>query len=341
MASFQYEALKMSDRTKVNGLITATSEKEARELLREQELIPTKLRAISDKLAAGGKSNPLAGLVQMFTGVGAKERIAFTRNIGMMIRSGIPLTEALMYFETYVKNRQFRGIVGRIRSDIMGGMSFSQALARHKKLFNDVYVNVAPYIGRALRENSGLRVFVGQGYYEFLDSVFATGEPSIESAADAIEHGATLVVNSTTKYLTGNGTVTGGVVVDSGQFDWMASDKFPSLTAPNPSYPGAVLTDVLPEGTTFVSASNGGRPLGMSVSMCKPPRSARSRQGRRERATGSRARSRLASSGRRTRSRRLSRSRSSIVLVMRSSWYATMTSTSPASRRTCGARARR
>ncbi|MEN8832666.1 PLP-dependent transferase, partial [Pacificibacter sp.] len=41
------------------------------------------------------------------------------------------------------------------------------------------------------------------------------------------EHGATLVVHSTTKYMTGNGTVTGGCVVDSGTFDWMASDKFP------------------------------------------------------------------------------------------------------------------
>ena len=48
-----------------------------------------------------------------------------------------------------------------------------------------------------------------------------------------IEHGATLVVNSTTKFLTGNGTVTGGCVVDSGKFDWSASDKFPSLSAPN------------------------------------------------------------------------------------------------------------
>ena len=53
-----------------------------------------------------------------------------------------------------------------------------------------------------------------------------------------IEHGATLVVNSTTKFLTGNGTVTGGCVVDSGKFDWSASDKFPSLSAPEPAYHG-------------------------------------------------------------------------------------------------------
>ncbi len=53
-----------------------------------------------------------------------------------------------------------------------------------------------------------------------------------------IEMGATLVVHSTTKYLSGNGTVMGGAVVDSGTFDWSASDKFPSLSQPEPAYHG-------------------------------------------------------------------------------------------------------
>ncbi|MDJ0684979.1 MAG: O-acetylhomoserine aminocarboxypropyltransferase [Alphaproteobacteria bacterium] len=52
------------------------------------------------------------------------------------------------------------------------------------------------------------------------------------------EHGADLVVHSTTKFLSGNGTSIGGIVVDSGRFDWTASDKFPSLTRPAPEYHG-------------------------------------------------------------------------------------------------------
>lgn len=48
--------------------------------------------------------------------------------------------------------------------------------------------------------------------------------------------GATLVVHSATKYLTGNGTITGGILLDSGKFDWSANDKFPSLSQPDPSY---------------------------------------------------------------------------------------------------------
>ena len=60
-----------------------------------------------------------------------------------------------------------------------------------------------------------------------------------------IEHGADIVVHSTTKFLNGHGNSIGGIIVDSGKFDWTASDKFPSLTQPNPSYHGAVLSDAV------------------------------------------------------------------------------------------------
>ena len=53
-----------------------------------------------------------------------------------------------------------------------------------------------------------------------------------------IEYGADIVVHSATKFIGGHGTTIGGVIVDSGKFDWVASGKFPSLTEPNPSYHG-------------------------------------------------------------------------------------------------------
>ncbi len=81
-----------------------------------------------------------------------------------------------------------------------------------------------------------------------------------------IEHGATLVVHSATKYMTGNGTVTGGVVVDSGKFDWSASDKFPSLAAPEPAYHGLNFHSALgPMAFTFHSIAVGLRDLGMTM----------------------------------------------------------------------------
>ena len=57
--------------------------------------------------------------------------------------------------------------------------------------------------------------------------------------------GADIIVHSATKFLNGHGNSIGGLIVDSGKFDWKASDKFPTLTAPNPSYHGAVLADAV------------------------------------------------------------------------------------------------
>ena len=58
-----------------------------------------------------------------------------------------------------------------------------------------------------------------------------------------IEHGADVVVHSATKFIGGHGTVMGGVIIDSGKFDWAQNDKFPGLSKPNPSYHGVVFTE--------------------------------------------------------------------------------------------------
>lgn len=70
-----------------------------------------------------------------------------------------------------------------------------------------------------------------------IDSTFAT--PYLFRP---IEHGADIVVHSATKFIGGHGTTLGGVIVDSGNFDWEASGKFASLVEPNPSYHGVSFT---------------------------------------------------------------------------------------------------
>ncbi|MGN1246787.1 MAG: O-acetylhomoserine aminocarboxypropyltransferase/cysteine synthase family protein [Muribaculaceae bacterium] len=60
-----------------------------------------------------------------------------------------------------------------------------------------------------------------------------------------IEHGADIVVHSATKFLGGHGTTLGGVIIDSGNFDWKASGKFPQLTEPDASYHGIVFADAV------------------------------------------------------------------------------------------------
>jgi len=115
------------------------------------------------------------------------------------------------------------------------------------------------------------------GYITDLDAISAIADaaeiPLIVDNTSAtpylcrpIEHGATLVVHSTTKYLTGNGTVTGGCVVDSGTFDWSANDKFPSLSQPEQAYHGLKFHETFgPLAFTFHGIAIGLRDLGMTM----------------------------------------------------------------------------
>ena len=69
-----------------------------------------------------------------------------------------------------------------------------------------------------------------------------------------IEHGADIVVHSATKFIGGHGTALGGVIVDSGNFDWEASGKYPSITEPYPSYHGVVFSKAAGRAAYIVKA---------------------------------------------------------------------------------------
>ncbi len=69
-----------------------------------------------------------------------------------------------------------------------------------------------------------------------------------------IEHGADIVVHSATKFIGGHGSSLGGVIVDGGTFDWMASDKFPWMTEPNPSYHGVTFGTLPGAFATYIRA---------------------------------------------------------------------------------------
>ncbi|MBI10275.1 MAG: O-acetylhomoserine aminocarboxypropyltransferase [Rhodospirillaceae bacterium] len=81
------------------------------------------------------------------------------------------------------------------------------------------------------------------------------------------EHGADIVVHSTTKFLSGNGTAIGGMVVDSGTFDWMQNDKFPSLSKPAPEYHNLTFAETFGElSFTIYGHAIGLRDLGAAQS---------------------------------------------------------------------------
>ena len=71
-----------------------------------------------------------------------------------------------------------------------------------------------------------------------------------------IEHGADIVVHSATKFIGGHGTTLGGIIVESGRFNWAASGKYPNIAAPNPSYHGVSFYDAVGPAAfvTFIRA---------------------------------------------------------------------------------------
>ena len=73
------------------------------------------------------------------------------------------------------------------------------------------------------------------------------------------EHGADIIVHSTTKFLSGNGTAIGGMVVDSGNFNWMQNDKFPSMSQPAPEYHNLTFAETFGE----LSYSSYGHAIGL------------------------------------------------------------------------------
>lgn len=81
------------------------------------------------------------------------------------------------------------------------------------------------------------------------------------------EHGADIIVHSLTKFLGGHGNSLGGAIVDSGRFDWAASDKFGYLSKPNPSYHGKVFTEAFGPAAFIVACrALGLRDLGPALS---------------------------------------------------------------------------
>ncbi|MGI3212475.1 O-acetylhomoserine aminocarboxypropyltransferase/cysteine synthase family protein [Roseovarius tibetensis] len=158
---------------------------------------------------------------------------------------------------------------------------FSQTIKRFGWSATFVDIDDADAINAAIDENTRA-IFCESianpgGHIADLDAVAkladAAGLPLIVDNTSAtpylcrpIEHGATLVVHSMTKFLTGNGTVTGGVVVDSGNFDWSASGKFPSLSEPEPAYHGLKFHETFgPLAFTFHGIAVGLRDLGMTL----------------------------------------------------------------------------
>jgi type IV pilus assembly protein PilC len=132
MATFAYVGRSKSGAVK-KGELVAKSRDEAVDQLRKQSVVVTSLE---EKAAQEGFSFKLGG------GVSEKDLVVFTRQFGTMINAGLPLIQCLEILSNQSENAALRKSVGAIKVQVEGGSTFSDALRRHPKVFDDLYVNM-------------------------------------------------------------------------------------------------------------------------------------------------------------------------------------------------------
>ena len=120
---------------RVDGVLDVDREDDARELLHGQELIPyrlTQLRTLPS----------LSGLAPLVFKPKPKELVDFTRGISSLLRSGIPLREALAILRNENSGPGLKEVIKRIIEDIEGGARFSDAVAKHPSIFSSFYIRI-------------------------------------------------------------------------------------------------------------------------------------------------------------------------------------------------------
>lgn len=116
------------------GELEAASETALKELLRKQNIRPTVIKQKPKDIFANIKF--------LQPGVKTKDLILFTRQFSTMISAGLPLIQGLEILANQSENPTFRKILAQVKSDVEGGSSFADALKKHPKVFDNLYVNL-------------------------------------------------------------------------------------------------------------------------------------------------------------------------------------------------------
>jgi len=132
MSTFTYVGRTRQGAVK-KGELTAKTRDEAVDQLRKQQVVVTSL----EEKSGGGKFKLNIG-----SGLTDKDLVVFTRQFGTMINAGLPLIQCLDILSTQSENKVLRETVGDVKNSVEAGSTFSDALKRHPKVFDDLYVNM-------------------------------------------------------------------------------------------------------------------------------------------------------------------------------------------------------
>ncbi len=134
MLTYQYTARNTATGQKVTSEIQADSETAAAKLLRQQGLAPLDIKV--------AKSNTGGQLGKIKNRIKTKDKILFSRQLSTLINAGLPLVQSLHYVVSQTANPAFKVVITEIINDVEGGSAFAKSLAKHDRVFDDVFINL-------------------------------------------------------------------------------------------------------------------------------------------------------------------------------------------------------
>lgn len=133
MLTYTYTARESSTGKKVKDEIQADNERGAAKLLQERGLTPIEI------VSQSSKGSPLDKILKR---IPTKDKVIFSRQLSTLINAGLPIVQSLNSVRDQTKNKTLQGIISAVISDVESGSSFSAALAKHPKVFNNVYISL-------------------------------------------------------------------------------------------------------------------------------------------------------------------------------------------------------
>ena len=133
MPIYSYVALKRGKEV-VKGEITASNLKDARDVIRKMGLVPTKINEFNE---AKQKKGPTLQSLSL------KEKIDFISTLQILLQSGIPAVESLMFMEQEAAKKKIRDMSKILKTQIMAGSTFADTLARYPQVFGYIFIGLA------------------------------------------------------------------------------------------------------------------------------------------------------------------------------------------------------
>jgi len=133
MLTYRYVARDPASGEKVKSIVQADSEQAAAKLVKQQGLSPIEI-----KLESAGNT----GIGKVVRRIKSKDKVLFSRQLSTLINAGLPLVQSLRSVSSQTTSKPFKVVISQVISDVEAGSSFADALKKHPRVFNEVFVSL-------------------------------------------------------------------------------------------------------------------------------------------------------------------------------------------------------